>query len=448
MMKVPSQLPLKRACSAFIHVLFASITILLCAYGAAEGGPNLSEVAPEQASAIERACNTKQRFSGLVTYDGCLQQEVDALHHLPGRPDLSRFPPEEAQAIERACNTKQRFLVTYDGCLQQEVDALHRSPGRPDLSKFPPEEAQAIERTCNTKQRFSGPATYRGCLNDEASALTGVLGIKKAIKRDEQRALIPATQDISGPEREQIEEACAFDLTVDDKEKYEECLQREARDLTAIVEQDSKTLSPQSAQTKGIPTTDFLRLRQSAPTPTPSVIPKSPPPRSQGPRWGLSESEGVLALFVVLLVFGFFRQKHDPSKPCNSCGTRTTDPTRKCAACQAGIKAEQERVRQEAQREATGKAEEARRKTEQARAEEQRRKDQERQRASSRRNGFDPYGVLGVSKGASKDQIHAAYRNRMNKYHPDKVSHLGEEFQQIAKEKSQEINRAYEMVCS
>jgi len=36
----------------------------------------------------------------------------------------------------------------------------------------------------------------------------------------------------------------------------------------------------------------------------------------------------------------------------------------------------------------------------------------------------------------------------MNKYHPDKVSHLGEEFQQIAKEKSQEINRAYEMVCS
>jgi len=31
-------------------------------------------------------------------------------------------------------------------------------------------------------------------------------------------------------------------------------------------------------------------------------------------------------------------------------------------------------------------------------------------------------------------------------YHPDKVDHLGEEFQQLASEKTQELIRAYEML--
>ena len=32
------------------------------------------------------------------------------------------------------------------------------------------------------------------------------------------------------------------------------------------------------------------------------------------------------------------------------------------------------------------------------------------------------------------------------KYHPDKVSHLGEDFQNAAKEKFQKVNQAYEKV--
>ena len=32
------------------------------------------------------------------------------------------------------------------------------------------------------------------------------------------------------------------------------------------------------------------------------------------------------------------------------------------------------------------------------------------------------------------------------KYHPDKVSHLGEEFQKKANEKFQEVNKAYEKI--
>lgn len=56
---------------------------------------------------------------------------------------------------------------------------------------------------------------------------------------------------------------------------------------------------------------------------------------------------------------------------------------------------------------------------------------------------FDPYAVLGVGRDATMDEIRAAYRARMQEYHPDKVSHLGEALQQVAHEKSQEIQRAY-----
>ena len=56
---------------------------------------------------------------------------------------------------------------------------------------------------------------------------------------------------------------------------------------------------------------------------------------------------------------------------------------------------------------------------------------------------FDPYEVLQVSRAASRREIRAAYRARMHEYHPDKVSHLGEELQRLAHEKSQEIQRAY-----
>ena len=58
----------------------------------------------------------------------------------------------------------------------------------------------------------------------------------------------------------------------------------------------------------------------------------------------------------------------------------------------------------------------------------------------------DPYSVLGVAKNASPEEIKHAYRELANKYHPDKVSHLGTEFRDIAHRKFKEIRRAYEQL--
>jgi DnaJ like chaperone protein len=55
----------------------------------------------------------------------------------------------------------------------------------------------------------------------------------------------------------------------------------------------------------------------------------------------------------------------------------------------------------------------------------------------------DYYRVLGVEPDADFDRVKAAYRQLSLRYHPDKVSHLGEEFSKVAEEKMKEINQAY-----
>ena len=55
----------------------------------------------------------------------------------------------------------------------------------------------------------------------------------------------------------------------------------------------------------------------------------------------------------------------------------------------------------------------------------------------------DPYTVLNVPRGASQEDIKKAYRQLANKYHPDKVLHLGDEFRQLAEKRFKEIEEAY-----
>lgn len=54
-----------------------------------------------------------------------------------------------------------------------------------------------------------------------------------------------------------------------------------------------------------------------------------------------------------------------------------------------------------------------------------------------------PYEILGVDGSASWSDIQNAYKNKAKQYHPDKLSHLGEEFSTLANEKFLEIQQAY-----
>ncbi len=56
------------------------------------------------------------------------------------------------------------------------------------------------------------------------------------------------------------------------------------------------------------------------------------------------------------------------------------------------------------------------------------------------------YRVLGVEPTASDEEIKKAYRKMAIKFHPDKVSQMGEEYQKGAKEKFQKIQDAYEAI--
>ena len=57
------------------------------------------------------------------------------------------------------------------------------------------------------------------------------------------------------------------------------------------------------------------------------------------------------------------------------------------------------------------------------------------------------YEILGIIDSSATDEdVKKAYNKMVNQYHPDKVSHLGEEFQLVAEEKLKTINNAYEMI--
>ena len=56
------------------------------------------------------------------------------------------------------------------------------------------------------------------------------------------------------------------------------------------------------------------------------------------------------------------------------------------------------------------------------------------------------YKVLGVNSNSTDLEIKKAYRRMANKFHPDKIAHLGEEYKNIAQEKFKSVSDAYHRI--
>jgi predicted Fe-S protein YdhL (DUF1289 family) len=142
---------------------------------------------------------------------------------------------------------------------------------------------------------------------------------------------------------------------------------------------------------------------------------------------------GLLAAGIIVVAGGLAAVKvRARRRTCTTCGITTADPGRLCEGCR--------RKAADAALWATAAQEERQR----AQADAQREARERRDRAAP--DIFDPYAVLGVPRTATKDEIRAAYKEAMTKYHPDKVAHLGEDLQTVAREKALALNHAYRLL--
>lgn len=56
------------------------------------------------------------------------------------------------------------------------------------------------------------------------------------------------------------------------------------------------------------------------------------------------------------------------------------------------------------------------------------------------------YKILELDPSCVNDELKKGYRKMANKYHPDKVSHLGVDLQRVAEEKFKAVNNAYQLI--
>lgn len=58
----------------------------------------------------------------------------------------------------------------------------------------------------------------------------------------------------------------------------------------------------------------------------------------------------------------------------------------------------------------------------------------------------DPYEVMGLPPETPVEEIRRHYKEQLLRYHPDRVQHLGEEFQDLAEQKTKDLNSAFEEI--
>ncbi len=402
---------------------------------------------------IESACRSQRMLHGAAAYHDCLNQQVAALKAGPARPSLADASSDERGMIESACRNQRLFHgpAAYYDCLNRQVTALKAIKHRPSLAAASRDEAVMIEYACQNQRLFRGPAAYYDCLNQQLSALEAI-------------PVKPSLAAVSAADRGRIESACHNQRHFHGPAAYYSCIDQQ---LAARSRRQLATPAPGNKEkgSQGLSSVEVARNGQarsgvqqrSSPSAgqigtaeQPSRM--SPEVSSQEPRRApgkipseIVSSEGPAAaatpaptasrpygfgIFIVASVAGWLvwlAYRGSRGGKCKKCGNTFRGPARYCPSCTADIREEAKRAddhRPDSSREEAG----------------------ERFHSPKREpeSDFDPYMVLGIARNASQEEIRAAYYRQMASYHPDKVAHLGEDLQELAKRKTQAINRAYE----
>ncbi len=66
--------------------------------------------------------------------------------------------------------------------------------------------------------------------------------------------------------------------------------------------------------------------------------------------------------------------------------------------------------------------------------------------SSNKYTSNNAYKILEITKRATDAEVKKTYRKLVKKHHPDKLRHLGEEYQKGAEEKFRQIQKAYEQI--
>lgn len=156
-----------------------------------------------------------------------------------------------------------------------------------------------------------------------------------------------------------------------------------------------------------------------------------------------------LAIPVVLLLLPVWTWRRALSLPspsvCAPC-KKASDARAPCISCWFWGRPEEDRAnRGEHERKGDAHQREGKNRQSSGQSQEQREQSTETQ---GDQEIVATYAILGLSPGASQNEVIAAYRELARQYHPDKVSHLGEEFVEMAHAKFTKIQGAYETLTS
>jgi len=479
-----------------VLIAIGIITVPLCAKP--QTSPDLSVLSPVEQRSIESACSYAETMEGPAAYNRCLQSKLNDWSRGPRRPDLSTLSPVEQRSVESACSYAETMEgpAAYNRCLQRQIQALNEAgeitagntpqstvakgmsadvEGGNSQVSLKGNASNAARPTLSTRQNPTARSSQSTPLrspaptsdvsvtppaqtpansypSDPTGMVVSIVGLlsfvslilwaryqKKKCPRCRVRVTVPGVrcsqcdaalkEESARAETRRQKAQRAYQATQEAERRRVEQEQEARRQRLRTLEQLQLLTGPEFENLiASLFIKDGYRVRQC----------------------GGSGDEGidlVLEISATKDVVQCKRWKSDVGSPV----VREFYGSMMHAFARHGFLITTAQFSESARAFVRGKPitlisgrdligwidsrYSARRTAENS----------ERDiRTPARPPLFDPFSVLGLHQGATRDQIRAAYRREMANYHPDKVAHLGQDLQELAKRRAQDINRAYE----